>query len=43
MADIQAPPAPTVLLSQAEIEAVVADLARRIAPMSTTRRWPPSC
>ena len=32
MADIQATPAPTVLLSQAEIEAVVADLARRIAP-----------
>ena len=32
MADTRATPAPTVLLSQAEIEAVVADLARRIAP-----------
>jgi len=32
MADTRPTPAPTVLLSQAEIEAVVADLARRIAP-----------
>lgn len=33
MADTLPTPAPTVLLSQAEIEAVVADLARRIAPV----------
>ena len=33
MADQDPAPAPTVLLPQSEIEAIVADLARRIAPV----------